>query len=557
MIKLKRVLLLLTLCASAHVFAQDITTGTLSGNFQMDGQYYSPDSLIGADKLDNPYRTQGYMNLIYNWSNFETGFRYENYMEPLLGFDPKWKGSGIPYRYITYRSDVIDVTAGNFYEQFGSGMILRAYEEKMLGVDNNIDGLRVKVRPLGGMEITGLIGRQRDYWDLSTGIVRAGDIKFDVNQLIAGLLSDDYQLSVAGSFVSKFEEDLESFYNLPENVFAYSARASLVTPAFSLDGEWAYKLNDPNATNVNPQNKPSFNPGTGLIVAASVFGDGLGATVNFHRVDNMNFRSERNALGNELTLSYVPPLTRQHTYRLATLYPYATQINGEIGVQAEVNYMLPRGSDWGGEYGTNISVNYSRVHNIDTSANADGFTYQSEFFAFGDKLLFQDFNIEVSRKFSEDFKASMMYINLTYDKDVIENGGAKQFGLVSADFMVLEMLFQLSEQQALRTELSHIWAKNEHKLKSPDNINGNWAMFLAEYTIAPSFYFTLYDEFNYGNEFEERQLHYLNGSFAYLVGTTRMSVGYGRQRGGLLCVGGICRPVPAANGFSLSVSSTF
>ena len=82
-------------------------------------------------------------------------------------------------------------------------------------------------------------------------------------------------------------------------------------------------------------------------------------------------------------------------------------------------------------------------------------------------------------------------------------------------------------------------------------------MFLIEYTIAPSWYFTVFDEYNYGNDAPERRIHYLNGSFAFIHEATRVQLGYGRQRGGLVCVGGVCRPVPASNGFFLSISSTF
>jgi len=94
-------------------------------------------------------------------------------------------------------------------------------------------------------------------------------------------------------------------------------------------------------------------------------------------------------------------------------------------------------------------------------------------------------------------------------------------------------------------------------LHSPDNINGNWALLFFEYTIAPHWYITAFDEWNYGNEYDEKQIHYLNASVAYIEKSTRISFGYGRQRGGLLCVGGVCREMPASNGFSLSITSTF
>ena len=32
---------------------------------------------------------------------------------------------------------------------------------------------------------------------------------------------------------------------------------------------------------------------------------------------------------------------------------------------------------------------------------------------------------------------------------------------------------------------------------------------------------------------------------------------YGKQREGIICVGGVCRQVPAANGFSVTITSSF
>jgi hypothetical protein len=32
---------------------------------------------------------------------------------------------------------------------------------------------------------------------------------------------------------------------------------------------------------------------------------------------------------------------------------------------------------------------------------------------------------------------------------------------------------------------------------------------------------------------------------------------YGKQRAGIFCVGGVCRNVPASNGFAISITSSF
>jgi len=49
------------------------------------------------------------------------------------------------------------VTVGNYYEQFGSGMIFRSYEERGLGYDNAMDGVRIKYVPYKGVYLKGVL----------------------------------------------------------------------------------------------------------------------------------------------------------------------------------------------------------------------------------------------------------------------------------------------------------------------------------------------------------------------------------------------------------------
>ena len=43
----------------------------------------------------------------------------------------------------------------------------------------------------------------------------------------------------------------------------------------------------------------------------------------------------------------------------------------------------------------------------------------------------------------------------------------------------------------------------------------------------------------------------------YNKGINRYTINYGRQRGGLICYGGICRYVPESNGLSFGVITSF
>ena len=142
-----------------------LSGGQVHGSFQMDAQLYQPDSLIGADEVDQKMLMNGFGNLIYTNGNFSAGMRYEYYLDPLEGFDKRLKGHGIPYRYINYKKDQFDITLGNFYDQFGSGLVFRSYQEWNLGIDNSIDGIRVKINPMKGLTVKGIYVKQLYYWE--------------------------------------------------------------------------------------------------------------------------------------------------------------------------------------------------------------------------------------------------------------------------------------------------------------------------------------------------------------------------------------------------------
>ena len=92
-----------------------------------------------------------YSNLRFSKGNFTAGIRYESYLNALQDFDIRFNGNGMPYRFAQYTINDLDVTVGNFYDQLGNGLIFRSYEEKNLGIDNAMDGVRLKYSPVAGM----------------------------------------------------------------------------------------------------------------------------------------------------------------------------------------------------------------------------------------------------------------------------------------------------------------------------------------------------------------------------------------------------------------------
>ncbi|MCF8464432.1 MAG: DUF6029 family protein [Flavobacteriales bacterium] len=552
-----RISLLLVLGGIAGVNAQETSTtdikgkwGEIHGSVQFDAQYYNPDSAIGAPAVPEEFLMNGYTNIIYTKGKFTAGLRYEGYYNVLQGFDKRYDGQGLPYRYVTFDADFLNITVGSFYEQFGSGMILRAYEERGLGLDNFIDGARVKSHILGGVYLKALVGKQRFYFGHGAGLLRAFDGEIAINETFKALKDSKTRVSLGGSFVSKYQKDENTDLELPENVGAWAARANVLYGGFNISGEYVRRGQDPQATNqltvLGGDQRPNYNIGEAALVTASYTQKGLGVVIAAKRMDNMNFRSDRDATLFDLNINYLPALTKQHTYLLAAgLYPYATQPNGEWAFQADVSYNIAKGSKLGGKYGMNITANYSRVHGLDTTINKNGTGYSSEFFGLGD-LFFQDFNIEVSKKLNKNHKFTLKYLNMHFNIDVVQGHSGEE--AVKSNIIIAEMTHKIFKKHAIRWELQGLFTKQDMH---------DWAALLVEYTWSPHVFVAFVGQYNYSNPEKEKRIFYPTVQVGYTKDATRVTLQYGRQRAGIFCVGGVCRNVPASNGVALSISTSF
>lgn len=560
--------LLVLLALSTSLFSQDNNTdiGQIHGNVQTDVQYYNPDSLIGAPAVPEKMLMNGFANINYTRGNFAAGIRYESYLNALQGFPDGYRGSGIAYKYATYSIDGIEVTAGNYYEQFGSGMIFRTYEERALGYDNAMDGFRVKYNPYRGVYLKGVYGKQRLFFEKGPGIVRGLDGEVVINELSDSLEEMKTRIVLGGSFISKYQEDDNQALVLPENVGAYAGRINLYRGGFALGAEYAEKINDPSA-----DNNFIYKEGRGLLINTAYSTKGLGISFTAKSIDNMSYRSDRNQGQTNLFMNYLPSTSKQHTYNLpATLYPYAVQPNGEVAFQGDVSYKIKKkkkkkiqieGTDKYKspfnlrKYATYISVNWSAAYALDsTSIPNDSLKkgYTTKFFSPAKRVYFSDFNIEIKRKLSRKARFIYTYYNMRYDKDLIE--GKTGTGVVNAKIHVLDFTYKLNTKNTIRFEAQHL-ATNKKDGYYKDQ--GNWATGLVEYTISPGWFFALLDQYNYGNDEEEKRIHYLFGSVGYIHHANRFTLSYGRQRAGIFCVGGVCRVVPASNGITFSMTSSF
>ena len=138
-----------------------VNGGTFTGNVESTFQYLKADSLINANQPASKGLLSTYANVFYTNGNFKAGIRLESYLPRIQGYPDRYDGTGLGMRYVGYANSYIDVTLGNFYEQFGAGLLFRSYEDRALGYDNNMDGMRLIFRPAKGVVLKGVYGQQR------------------------------------------------------------------------------------------------------------------------------------------------------------------------------------------------------------------------------------------------------------------------------------------------------------------------------------------------------------------------------------------------------------
>lgn len=532
-----------------------MSQGKISGNMETTYQYLLTDEKINAVQPDEKSLLNSYINVNYRNSGFKAGMRLEGYLPRILGYPDRFDGAGLGYRYVGYENDLVDVTVGNFYEQFGSGLIFRSYEDRALGFDNMMNGVSLNLRPYKGVTIKTVYGRQRFSFvngknQYGAGIVRGADLEINFNQWFPKLSDHNMRITGGGSLVSKYQEDNNSQFILPENTGSYGGRLELGYKKFFINGEYIIKEQDPSQ-----DNGYIYNYGKGMIVNAGYSQKGLGIVLSAKSIDNMSFRSDRNAALQDVTIGFIPPLTKTHTYNLAaTLYPYASQPNGEVAFQADVIYKIKRGTKLGGKYGTDISLNFStayeplkRTSGIDPM-DSSRVMYESKLFDKSDLLYWRDINVEIKRKLDRKWTLKASYYNISMNNDVLKLTSAK--GIIQSHIGVLDVEYKINRKHTVRAELQGLWTEDNKD-------RGSWATGLIEYTISPDWFFSAILQSNYGNPIKADRINYPMVFVGKIWGATRLQVGYGRQKEGLFCVGGICRFVPASNGLTVSFSHSF
>lgn len=535
-------------CREAALRAQETKDrATLSGSIQADILIPKEDQTIGAKAYDEWALANTYADLRLQSRWVDAGARLEWNQFPLPGYENDFKGWGLANFYTRAHWKNGAVTLGDFYEQFGSGFILRTYEERSLGIDNSLRGVHFAWNPFKGVGLKVLSGRQRRYWEHNESLVSGADAELSLDEWIPALSNRGTYLTIGGSYVNKFEEDEDILVdathrlNLPTVVHAFDVRARLQAGGWNILAEFARKGQDPNF-----DNRYIYRPGYVAMLSGSYSKRGLSILLQAKRSDNMSFRSRRSVNGTSSMINHLPAFTLDHTYSLAALYPYATNANGEWAYQAEFGYNFKPKTALGGKYGTTLKVNFSHVHapvyeypTVQTAyQGSDGYT--SPFWKLGDETYYQDLNVQLDKKLTANWKLNLMYMYQRYNKTAVEGEG----GMINSHIVIGEAKWRINRTLTLRGEAQYLFTKDDE---------GDWAFGLLELSVNPHWMITVSDQYNVG----ETHNHYYQFGATYNVGAHRIQGAYGRTRAGFNCTGGVCRWIPATRGFSLSYNYNF
>jgi len=570
----------------------------LSGSIQTDWLAAENDEAIGANKDDYRGDILGntYINLNLDSKFITAGLRFETMENPLPGYEnvndtKPFHGTGLPYFQITASNHKwIEATAGTFYEQFGSGFVLRAYEERSLGIDNSLLGGRLVLTPYKGLRLKMLGGVQRYHFSWNTdNPIFGGDIELNVDQWSKRLQDAGHFLTFGISGVTRFDDDterpyapivsVESFYNeygilektttteqpyslkMPKKVSAIDLRMQWQHSGWNVLAEYAMKSHDPqnNATRFADGSQASYiyRHGNAAMVSASYSQKGFSAQFMAKRSEDMGFRSDRDLdpTVTSLYINHQPAFAYQHTYSLCTLYPYGTQMDGEWAFQGELSYRFKRNTPLGGKYGTLLRLNISHIRGLDKQpvdkinsslnyAGTEGYT--ASFFGMTDDVYYQDINLTMEKKLNKQWKLTAMYMYQMYNQEIIE-GHANNGKIVKSHIVVGDASWTVNKNFALRMEGQYLNTKQDQ---------GDWAYIGLEASLYKHWMLSFADQYNTGLN-GGTDTHYFNCAVVWTLGSSRVQLGYGRTREGLNCTGGVCRKVPAQRGLTLSWNYIF
>ena len=556
--------------ASAQIKAGE---GQVSIALESNNSYYAPDKTLEDIGLVLPEkRTRGdfgsndYLKVDYNIGRFSAGIQVDGYLPAMYGYDfydysqRTSKLNMFLTKYVQWEDANWGVRLGDIYDQFGNGLIFRAYEDRALAFNNSLVGGRAHYNYNNMVNVKVLAGLPRLYDMRSNTAVWGADLSLSFSEMLGWY---EGVVALEGSYVGRYQKD--AIVNYPVDGFVkgvdsdilnmVSARFNVEAKGFSFRFETVSKLNEDIYN-------PMLDAAKGHVTAIDLgYTEGrFSASASFRRMENMTTFIEFRpmGIGGGNSMNYVPLLTRQHTYSLANLNPYrgsSVHTGGEVGGQLDLYYSLrnpkARGKYW------NFHVNFSMFNTMDHFNKMWNMDMEG-------RNVWIDFNFDVERQWNKSLKTTFLYSFQRWDEEINHFDSANAHYCRSHIF-VGDVTYKINKKHSLRFEAQYL-ASNDYE--------GDWVAATIEYNLAPKFSFYVSDMWNcepmqdgqYGNYYydvynpeigDNYLLHYYQVGASFTHNSLRAQLSYGRNRAGYVCSGGVCRFQPAYTGVNLALTLSF
>ena len=543
---MKRLTLLFVSLAAVVTAAsaqQVLGNGQVSGSIESSSIYYSPDKKIA--RPEDSFGSNNYIKVDYASGRFSAGIQMNAYLPALVGYEELADGYKfyLASKYIQWRDKNFEILVGDIYDQFGNGLVFRSFEDRQLGLNNSLEGVRAAYNFGRYVTLKGMYGRPRLYTEYSNVWVRGADLSVSLADIMK---TSAINFTIEGSYVNRFQslslapdsmksddlstEDpvtgecltfLESM-DIKPSVNLYSGRLNFGWNGLSIRGEYVSKSKDL----VHP-GEITTKKGWAALGEIGYNYKTFSVMGTFRALNNMATPIDIYTTGTANTINYLPALTRQYTYMLANLNPYQVSVNGELGGQVDLCYSYRSKSNryryW------NFHANFSTFYTLEKSWVDNK-----------RELLWRDINVDIERQWNKKWKSMLLY---SY-QDNEEH---------QAHIFVGDVTHKFNRKMSLRFEVQYLLSGDDESEWDGIHSEGDWVAGLVEFSLAPHWSFYVQDMYNLGM----KKMHYYNGGFSYTHNRTRIQLSYGRNRAGYICSGGVCRYSPAYTGVNLMLTSSF
>ncbi len=529
---MKKVVLFLTaaLLLNSSLHAQ----GTLSGDLMMNANFFQRDSAINAanNPLYDNYLSGGeaWLSLRYNYKGFTATLRADAFHNSNL-YNPvqALSGFGIGAWSVSKEIHGLTVTAGYIYDQIGSGILFRAYEDRGLLIDNALVGVHLKYQVANNIYIKGFTGQHKFLYERYAPIVKGLNIEGDFNlgdkvHLIPGVgalnrtLDQNNMDKIVGTINS--QDSITRF--VPRyNMYAFTAYNTLTAGDFSWYIEGAYKTHEAYVD--TRDNILHDAPGNVVYTTLGYARKGIAVNLTGKRTEKFIMRTSPNEVLLRGMMNWQPIVARMRPQRLMARYTPASQDLSEMAIGGDV-LLTPNDN-------LDITLNGTYINTLE------------------DVELYREGYIEAEYRGLKDWILQGGFQYMRYNQEVYQ----LKPGVPIVESMIpfFEVTKRLTSRTSIRTEWEYQHTEQDY---------GSWLFGLLELNVSPHWSFAVSDMYNIQRGPTSPPgdgKHYYNVFTAYRTGPHRITASYVKQVEGINCTGGVCRYEPAFSGVRFGLTSQF